>query len=58
MRYPVAVEKRQRNFAAYVSDLPGCVATIEAFAVRDLPGCKTYSYTTGLKTINGANRPN
>lgn len=27
MRYAFIVEKARRNFAAYVPDLPGCVAT-------------------------------
>ncbi len=27
MRYAVVIEKAQRNYAAYVPDLPGCVAT-------------------------------
>ena len=26
-RYAIVVERAQRNFAAYVPDLPGCVAT-------------------------------
>lgn len=27
MRYAIVIEKAQRNYAAYVPDLPGCVAT-------------------------------
>ena len=27
MRYAVVIEKAEGNYAAYVSDLPGCVAT-------------------------------
>ena len=27
MRYPVIVERGERNFSAYVPDLPGCVTT-------------------------------
>lgn len=27
MRYAVIIEKGERNFSAYVPDLPGCVAT-------------------------------
>ena len=27
MRYAVVVEKTESNFAAYVPDLPGCIAT-------------------------------
>ena len=27
MRYAVVVEKAESNFAAYVPDLPGCIAT-------------------------------
>jgi len=27
MRYAIVIEKAQRNFSAYVPDLPGCVAT-------------------------------
>jgi predicted RNase H-like HicB family nuclease len=27
MRYAVVVEKTENNYAAYVPDLPGCVAT-------------------------------
>ncbi len=29
MRYAVAIEKAESNYAAYVPDLPGCVATGE-----------------------------
>ena len=27
MRYAIVIEKAKNNFAAYVPDLPGCVAT-------------------------------
>lgn len=27
MRYTIVIEKSPRNYAAYVPDLPGCVAT-------------------------------
>ncbi len=27
MRYAVVIEKSERNYAAYVPDLPGCIAT-------------------------------
>lgn len=27
MRWAIVIEKAERNFAAYVPDLPGCVAT-------------------------------
>jgi len=27
MRYAVVIEKAERNFSAYVPDLPGCIAT-------------------------------
>lgn len=27
MRYAVVIEKAESNFAAYVPDLPGCIAT-------------------------------
>jgi predicted RNase H-like HicB family nuclease len=27
MRYAIVIEKTENNFAAYVPDLPGCVAT-------------------------------
>jgi predicted RNase H-like HicB family nuclease len=27
MRYAVVIEKAERNYSAYVPDLPGCVAT-------------------------------
>ncbi len=30
MRYAVVIEKAERNYAAYVPDLPGCVATGQA----------------------------
>ncbi len=30
MRYAVVVEKAERNFSAYVPDLPGCVAAAES----------------------------
>lgn len=29
MKYAVVIEKAENNFAAYVPDLPGCVATGE-----------------------------
>ena len=29
MRYAVVIEKAENNYAAYVPDLPGCVATGE-----------------------------
>ena len=29
MRYAIVIEKTSSNYAAYVSDLPGCVATGE-----------------------------
>jgi predicted RNase H-like HicB family nuclease len=31
MRYAIVIEKAQRNYAAYVPDLPGCVATGSTF---------------------------
>jgi predicted RNase H-like HicB family nuclease len=27
MKYPVIVERGERNFSAYVPDLPGCIST-------------------------------
>ena len=27
MRYAIVIEKAENNFAAYVPDLPGCIAT-------------------------------
>jgi predicted RNase H-like HicB family nuclease len=27
MRYLVVIEKAESNYAAYISDLPGCIAT-------------------------------
>ena len=27
MRYAIVIEKAEKNYAAYVPDLPGCVAT-------------------------------
>ncbi len=32
MRYAVVIEKAERNYSAYVPDLPGCVATGSAVA--------------------------
>ena len=29
MRYAIVIEKAERNYSAYVPDLPGCVATGE-----------------------------
>ena len=29
VKYPVIIERGERNFSAYVPDLPGCVATGE-----------------------------
>jgi len=31
-RYAIVIEKAENNFAAYVPDLPGCVATGETVA--------------------------
>ena len=38
MRYTIVIEKSPRNYAAYVSDLPGCVATggSEAETAREI----------------------
>ncbi len=38
MRYAIVIEKSRRNCAAYVPDLPGCVATAvsEAEVVREI----------------------
>ena len=38
MRYTIVIEKSPRNYAAYVPDLPGCVATgaSEAEAVCEI----------------------
>mgnify|MGYP000901987112 CR=1 FL=1 len=33
MRYAVVIEKTERNYAAYVPDLPGCVATGQTIEV-------------------------
>ena len=32
MRYAVVIEKADRNYSAYVPDLPGCVATGDSVA--------------------------
>ncbi|RMF16346.1 MAG: type II toxin-antitoxin system HicB family antitoxin [Candidatus Dadabacteria bacterium] len=32
MRYAIVIEKSQNNYAAYVPDLPGCVATGDSVA--------------------------
>lgn len=32
MRYAIVIEKAKRNYAAYVPDLPGCVATGKTIA--------------------------
>ncbi len=32
MRYAIVVEKTERNYAGYVPDLPGCLATGEIVA--------------------------
>lgn len=32
MRYAVVIEKAERNYSAYVPDLPGCVATGDSVA--------------------------
>ena len=29
MRYPIVIEKAEKNYAAYSPDVPGCVATGE-----------------------------
>ena len=38
MRYAIVIERSPRNYAAYVPDLPGCVATgaSEDEAVREI----------------------
>ena len=38
MRYTIVIEQSSRNYAAYVPDLPGCVATgaSEAEVVREI----------------------
>ncbi len=38
MRYAIVIERSPRNYAAYVPDLPGCVATgaSEEEAVREI----------------------
>ena len=38
MRYTIVIEKAPRNYAAYVPDLPGCVATAasEAEVIREI----------------------
>jgi predicted RNase H-like HicB family nuclease len=35
MRYAIVIEKAQANYAAYVPDLPGCVATGETVAATE-----------------------
>jgi predicted RNase H-like HicB family nuclease len=50
MKYLVVIEKAERNYAAYVPDLPGCVATaptldelkqnVRAAVVRHLEGLR------------------
>ena len=30
MRFAIVIEKAERNFSAYVPDLPGCAATAES----------------------------
>ena len=32
MRYAVVIEKAERNYSAYVPDLPGCAATVDSVA--------------------------
>ena len=32
MRYAVVIEKAQKNYSAYVPDLPGCIATGDSVA--------------------------
>ena len=32
MRYAIVIEKTDRNYSAYVPDLPGCIATGESVA--------------------------
>jgi predicted RNase H-like HicB family nuclease len=34
-RYAIVVERAERNYAAYVPDLPGCVATGETVAMAE-----------------------
>ena len=38
MRYTIVIERASRNYAAYVPDLPGCIATgaTEEDAVREI----------------------
>ena len=35
MRYAIVIEKAENNYAAYVPDLPGCVATGKTVAETD-----------------------
>ena len=36
MRYAIVIEKAENNYAAYVPDLPGCVATGGTIAETEL----------------------
>ena len=41
MKYTVVIEKTPNNYAAYVPDLPGCVATAstrEGLLMEQIPG--------------------
>ena len=36
MRYAIVIERAETNYAAYVPDLPGCVATGDTLAETEL----------------------
>jgi len=50
MRYAVVIEKAEGNYSAYVSDLPGCIATGDTVAaVEQEIGAAIRFHIDGLK---------
>jgi predicted RNase H-like HicB family nuclease len=50
MRYAIIVEKADRNYSAYVPDLPGCIATGETIeAVKREIRAAIHFHIAGLR---------
>jgi predicted RNase H-like HicB family nuclease len=53
MRYAIVIEKGDRNYSAYVPDLPGCVATGETVeaAEREIRAAIRFHVAGCAKTV-------
>jgi len=50
MRYAIVIEKADRNFSAYVPDLPGCIATGDTEAEVESLICQAIEFhVAGLR---------